>query len=408
MHILFVTQYFTPEVGATQTRIHEFARACVAAGHRVTVLTEFPNHPHGRIPPEYRGKIFTRETMDGFEVLRVWVHTRPVKRFWTRTGFYLSFCLLATLRGVGMGARVDVVFASSPPIFVGLAGWIVARLRGSRFVLDVRDLWPEAVEAAGELGNPAIGRIIARLARFLYQHADRITAVTRGFVRHIAAYADPSRIELLPNGAAIEIFDPTRVDADLRRRLGLEGRFIVTFAGLHGFSQDLETLVESMILLKDRSEVAFCLIGEGPVKAKAQERAEAERLANVRFLPGVPLTEITPYLTAADALVVPLRRSPIFETFVPSKLFDSLACARPVLLLVDGEAREILEASGGGVFVEPGDAQGLAQAVLDLMALGPEARARMGERGRAFVLANYSRAAQGRRLVDLLEAEERR
>lgn len=404
MHVLFVSQYFTPEVGATQTRIHEFARACVAAGHRVTVLTEFPNHPHGRILPEYRGRLTTRETLDGFTVLRVWVWASPVKTFRTRLAFYGSFCALAALRGVIHGGRPDVVFATSPPLPVGLSGWIIARARRARFILDVRDLWPAAAEALGELRRPALLRLAERLEHFLYARADRITAVTRGFVRYIAARTpDPDRVVWLPNGAAADVFDPARVDPGLPRRLGLDGRFVVTFAGNHGIAQGLDTVLDAAALCRARPDIVFCLLGDGPVKATLAARADALGLENVRFLPAVPLREVTPYLTASDALLVPLRRDPVFDTFVPSKLFDFLACARPVILMVDGEAREVLEASGGGVWVPPGDAAGLAKAVLDLRERAPDERQRMGEQGRAYVLAHYMRAAQGARLVALLD-----
>jgi glycosyltransferase involved in cell wall biosynthesis len=372
----------------------------------VTVLTEFPNHPHGRIPPEYRGRLTARERMDGFDVLRVWVFARPVKTFWTRLAFYLSFFALASVRGTFVGGRVDIVFATSPPLPVGLVGWIVARLRRARFVLDIRDLWPAAAQALGELNRPVLVRPAAGLERFLYCHADRITAVTRGFVAHIAGMVtDPTRVSLLSNGAAVDLFDPARVDADLRARLGLEGRFVVTFAGLHGIAQGLGSVLDAAALLRDHSDIVFCLIGDGPVKADLQARAAARGLGNVRFLPAVPVVEITPYLTGSDALLVPLRRDPVFDTFIPSKLFDFLACARPVILMVGGEAREVLEAAGGGVFVEPEDAQGLVTAVTQLMERGPQERVDMGARGRAYVLAHYTREAQGRRLLELLGSE---
>jgi glycosyltransferase involved in cell wall biosynthesis len=409
VHVVFLTQYFTPEVGATQTRIHEFARACVARGHRVTVVTEFPNHPHGRIPPAYRGRWLTREVLDGFTVLRVWVLARPVKTFATRVAFYASFFLLSALRGLAVRGPVDVVFATSPPLPVGLAGWIVARGRRARLVLDIRDLWPAAAEALGELRNPRLLRLAGRLERFLYRHADLVTAVTRGFVRHITGIVDdPARVVWLPNGAAVAVFDPHRTDAALRARLGLEGRFLVTFAGNHGIAQGLDTVLDAAEILRGRAEVVFGLIGDGPVKTRLEERARARGLPNVRFLPAVPLAEITPYLTASDALLVPLRRDPVFDTFIPSKLFDFMACARPVVLMVDGEARETLEASGGGLWAAPGDAEGLAKVVVSLMEMGPAARRRMGERGRAYVLRHFTRDAQGHRLTSLLDALERR
>jgi glycosyltransferase involved in cell wall biosynthesis len=405
VHILFVTQFFTPEVGATQTRIHEFARACVAAGHRVTVLTELPNHPRGRILPEYQGRVVTHETIDGFTVLRVWVWTSEIKTFWVRLAFYGSFFVLATLRGVLIRGPVDVVFATSPPLPVGLIGWVLARARRARFVLDIRDLWPTAALALGELNRPAFLRAAERLERFLYRHADRITTVTRGFVRHITAMLpDAKRVEWLPNGTIAAVFRPDRVDPTLRDRLGLAGQFIVTFAGNHGIGQGLETVLDAAALLRERADVTFCFIGDGPTKADLGTRAKAAKLSNVRFLPGVPLAEVTPYLTMSDALLVSLRRHPVFDTFIPSKLFDFLACARPVILMVNGEAREVLEASGNGVWVTPEDSAGLAKAVLELMERSEEERRAMGERGRAYVLDHYSRAVQAERLVRLLEA----
>ena len=405
MHILFVTQYFTPEVGATQTRIHEFARACHRRGHRVTVLTEFPNHPHGRIAPEYRRRLVTRETLDGFTVLRVWVKASTDKTLWTRLAFYGSFAAMAAARGLTVRGRPDVVVATSPPLPVGLAGWLIARVRGAHFVLDVRDLWPAAVEAVGAVPRRAVLRVAGALEQFLYRRADRITAVTRGFVRHIRArVVDPERVLWLSNGAATDLFDPARVDPTLRTRLGLDGRFVVTFAGLHGMAQGLDAVLEAASRLQDRPEVVFVFIGDGPAKARLMASAARLDLANVRFLPTVPPAEAALYLTASDALLVPLRPHPAFDTFVPSKLYDFLACARPVILMVDGEAREILEASGAGVFSPPGSADGLAKAVLGLLETPETDRRRMGAQGRAYVLANYTRAERSARLVALVEA----
>jgi glycosyltransferase involved in cell wall biosynthesis len=391
-------------VGATQIRIHEFARACHRRGHRVTVLTEFPNHPHGRIPAEYRGRLVTRETLEGFTVLRVWVRASTQKTLWTRLAFYGSFAVMAAACGLTVRGRPDVVFATSPPLPVGLAGWLIARLRGARFVLDVRDLWPAAVEAVGAVRRRAVLRAAGALEQFLYRRANHITAVTRGFVRYIRArVAEPERVVWLSNGAATDLLDPARADPTLRSRLGLDGRFVVTFAGLHGMAQGLDVVLEAAGRLRDRPEVIFVLIGDGPAKAPLMASAARLDLPNVRFLPTVPPTEVVSYLTASDALLVPLRPHPVFDTFVPSKLYDFLACARPVILMVDGEAREILEASGAGIAAPPGSADGLAKAVLLLLETPEEERCRMGAQGRAYVLANCTRAARSAELVALVE-----
>lgn len=403
MHILFVSQYFHPEVGATQTRIREFAKACRQHGHRVTVLTELPNHPAGVIPPEYRGRWIAREVVDDFDVLRVWVWASPNKTVFTRMRFYGSFLVMATLAGLRGMPPVDLVFATSPPLSVGLIGWVIARLRGARFMLDIRDLWPAVVEAVGAVRQPAAIRLMEALERFLYRRADHVTAVTRGFVTHIQAIVErPERVSWLPNGAATDLFDPARRDDALRARLGIDG-FVVTFAGLHGLAQGLDTVLAAAERLRDEP-IVFVLIGDGPAKPALLDSARARGLTNVRFLDTVPIAEIAPYLVASDVLLVPLRADPVFHTFVPSKLYDALACARPVVLSVDGEARAILEESGGGVCCPPGDPERLAHALVALARMPEEARAQMGERGRAFVLRHFTRATQAAALVRLASA----
>lgn len=404
MHILFVTQYFHPEVGATQTRIREFARACRARGHRVTVLTEVPNHPHGVVAEEYRRHWFVRERLDDYDVLRVWVWTTPEKTVATRLAFYGSFLAMAMMAGLTQIDDVDVVFATSPPLSVGAMGWLIARIRRAKFVLDIRDLWPGVVEALGAVRQPMALRLMQVLERFLYRHADTVTAVTQRFVRHIRGFlTDPGRVHWLPNGAATELFDPRRRDETLRDRLDIAGRFVVTFAGLHGLAQGLDTVLAAAARLSDREDVVFLLIGDGPAKPALVAEAAARRLENVRFLPTVPITEIAPYLTASDVLLVPLRAHPLFDAFVPSKLYDFMACGKPVALSVDGEAREILEAAGGGLFSPAGDADALAQAILALRQMPASEREQLGARGRAYVLEHYTRATQSARLVALLE-----
>jgi glycosyltransferase involved in cell wall biosynthesis len=310
---------------------------------------------------------------------------------------------MATLAGLRGTAPVDLVFATSPPLSVGLIGWMIARLRGARFMLDIRDLWPAVVEALGAVRQPGAIRLMEVLERFLYRRADHITTVTRGFVTHIQAIVkQPERVTWLPNGAATDLFDPAHRDDALRARLGLDG-FVVTFAGLHGLAQGLDTVLAAAERLRDE-RMAFVLIGDGPAKPALVASARARGLTNVRFLDTVPISGIAPYLIASDALLVPLRADSIFQAFVPSKLYDALACARPVVLSVDGEARAILEGSGGGVFCPPGDAERLAHTLMALARTPEKTRAQMGERGRAFVLRHFTRATQAAALVRLASA----
>ncbi len=408
MKVLILSQYFFPEVGATQTRMYEFARALVAQGHQVDVLTEFPNHPGGVMPPDYRGRWFERDESHPFRIFRVWVATSARKTFGTRLAFYGSFLATALLGSLRLPRRYDVVVATSPPLPVALAGSIIARRTRAALVMDVRDLWPKAAQALGELSNPWLYRMAEKLELRLYQKADTITATTRSFCRYIRDLGiDPMKIIHVSNGTLREIFAPERGSADLRTRLGLDGKFVVTYAGIHGLAQNLEIALAAAERLQGKDDVQFLFVGEGPRKAQLVREAETRRLKNVRFLPQVPLEESAYYLNASDAILVPLARHPVFTMFVPSKLYDGMACGKPILLAVDGEAREILEQAGAGLFVEPGDPQVLVAAIRHLLH-HPEFCKEAGERGRLFVTRRYLRGEQAARFVEVVAAAHRR
>ena len=409
MRVLLLSQYFFPEVGATQTRMYEFARALVELGHAVDVLTEFPNHPMGVIPPQYRGRWFEEDYTHPFRVLRVWVSASPRKTFWSRLCFYGSFFVMAVLGSLRLPRRYDAVVATSPPLPVAMAGLLVSRLKKAAFVMDVRDLWPKAAQALGELSSRRLYRLAEAMEQQLYEKAQRITATTLSFCRYINDRGIPAqKIAHIPNGTLDDIFAPERGDADLRHRLGLEGKFVVTYAGLHGIAQGLFTVLGAAERLKGEEEIQFLFIGEGPEKAQLIAETAARGLDNVRFLPQIPLDESAHYLNASDALLVPLKPDPVFQMFIPSKLFDGMACGKPILLAVDGEARAILEEAGAGLFVEPGDPEALATAIQYLFR-HPDLCKEMGERGRLLVTRHYLRKAQARRFAEVVvaAAEER-
>jgi len=404
MRVLLVSQYFHPEVGATQTRMFEFARALAGQGHAVDVLTEFPNHPRGIIPDAYRRRWFELDTSHTFRVARVWVFARPRKTFWTRLGFYGSFLLMAIVGSWRLPRRYDVVVATSPPLPVALAGLVISRLKRAAFVMDVRDLWPRAAKALGELAEGRAYQAAERLEMFLYRRADRITVTTRAFARDIAERAPETsaRIHLVPNGTLETVFNPDRGDAGLRRQLGLDGLCVAGYVGLHGLAQGLGTVLDAAERLAAAgAPIHFLFVGDGPQRSALISRAQNAGLTNVLFLPQVPLEESAHYMNAADVLLVPLTAEPVFEMFVPSKMFDAMACARPVVLMVPGEARTILAESGGGVFVPPGDAVTLAEALTELAGQG-ESRERMGRAGRAYVVQHYRRAEQASRFAAIV------
>ena len=351
MRILYLSQYFPPEAGATQSRAFEQARNFVRLGHAVTMIAEIPNHPSGVIPPEYRGRLYERGELEGIEVIRVWVKTSPVKNFRQRMAFYLSYMVGAGLAGSLLAhGPYDLVYASSPPLFVGGAALWLSYLRRIPLVFEVRDLWPESAAALGEMSRGRAFAWATRLEQACYRRAKAIVAVTEGTRQRLIGRGIPAeKLWLVPNGANVEMFqfDPAG-RRRIRDELGLGEQFVALYAGIHGVAQGLETVLDAARALQGDPEISFLLVGEGPRKAALRELAGGYGLQNLRFLPEVPNEQMPAYLSAADAALVPLRKVELFEGVLPSKLFDAWACARPVVLSVAGEARRLLEEAEGG------------------------------------------------------------
>jgi colanic acid biosynthesis glycosyl transferase WcaI len=406
MRILYLSQYFPPEAGATQTRAYEMARNLVRLGHTVTMLAEVPNHPSGIIPPEYRGKLVERSRLEGIDVMRVWVKASPVKSFRNRMLFYLTYMVNASLAGLLLArGRYDLIYASSPPLFVGGAALALSYLRRIPMLFEVRDLWPESAVALGELSNPRAVAWATRLEQACYRRAAAIVVVTEGIRQRLLQRGQAeSKLHLVPNGANVELFHfDAQARARLRQELGLGEKFVVIYAGIHGVAQGLETLLEAARELQNQAQVHFMLVGDGPKKAEIAGLAEQMNLSNLTLMDEQPRAAIPALLSAADAAIIPLRKLEIFKGALPSKMFDSWACERPVLLSVDGEARRVMEAARGGVFVDPEDAHALAGAILALRD-DPELARQMGLRGRRYTEQNYSRQAQAEQLAGIMDA----
>jgi colanic acid biosynthesis glycosyl transferase WcaI len=406
MRLLYISQYYPPEVGATQTRAYEMARHLAARGHQVTVLTEVPNHPVGIITPAYRGRLFQRSQEDGLDVIRVWVKTAPQKNFGTRLAFYSSFMVNATLAGFLLARdHYSLVYATSPPLFVGGVAWALDAIRRIPFVFEIRDLWPESAIAIGELKNPRYIRWATWLEQSCYQRSCHIVTVTRGLRdRLIERGIADTKVTVIPNGASTDLFRPMpEVGVQIRSRLGLVDQFVVMYAGLLGVAQGLHTLVESASLLQNES-VHFVFVGDGPVRGELEKTVQKYGLSNVTFTGLVPRHEVPGYLSAADVAAVIFTDKPLFRRSMPSKMFDALACECPVLLSApEGEAVSVLRQAGGGVHVAPESPQAIARAVCDLKAHRDQTRL-LGQHGRRFVEQHYSRQAQARQLAELLEA----
>lgn len=403
MHILYVSQYFPPEPGAPAARVSELSRAWVRAGHRVTVLTGMPNHPTGVVPPAYRGRSFVREEVDGVEVLRTWIYAAPNAGRVRRSLAYASFAGSAALFGQLRARTPDVLVATSPQFLCAVAGRAIALTRHVPFVFEVRDLWPESIVAVGALsaGHPIV-RGLEVLEEHLYRVADRIVVVTDSFrERLVARGVSASKLAVVKNGVDLARFEPAPRETALRAELGWNDCTIVAYVGTHGMAHGLGAVLDAAKRLAARTDVKLLFVGEGAERSKLEARAREERIDNVRFLGPLPRERMPEVYATADVCLVPLRKTELFTTVLPSKIFEILAMERPIVLSVAGEARELVERSGGGVFVPPEDVEAMASAIAEL-ADDRDRRARMGREGRAYVVREFDRDALATRYLDLL------
>lgn len=403
MRILVLSQYFPPETGGPQNRLASLAVGLRDRGHEVTVVTAKPNYPSGVVFDGYEDGWVVESDYEGIPVAHTWVLTDREKTTARRILFYLSFVVSAVLASIPRVRDADVVLASSPPLPVGLAGWAVSRLGGAGYVFDVRDLWPDVAVAMGQLSDGWIARAARFLERFIYRGADGITAVTEGFCRDIRQRVGPATpVIRISNGTDPDVFRVETPRTRLRQELALPEGFLAVYAGNIGLAQGLGHLVRAAAIL-DAEEVSanILLVGDGPLRAELQAAARDRGIERLRFRDRVPLEEAARYLAASDASLVPLGDHPIYRKFIPSKLFDSMAAARPVLLSVAGEAREILEDAGAGLYYPAEDARGLVEGIQRLMA--DSRRDEMGRRGREYVAGRFTRQAQAREMAKFVE-----
>jgi glycosyltransferase involved in cell wall biosynthesis len=403
MRIIIVTHYFPPEIGAPQVRLSALAAAWAANGDDVTVLTGMPNHPTGLIPPRYRGAIRRREWRDGYRVLRTWLYTTPNEGMARKTIGHLSFMITSVLLGGRASGPADVVVVSSPTFFAIGAGWLLARLKRARLVVEVRDLWPAIFSELGVLTSRRVIRLLERLELAAYAAADTVIVVSDGFRANLIGRGVPAdKVHTIRNGVCPGEFDPgAQADARLRASLGAgPADCLVLYAGTHGISQGLTSVADAAAGLTGE-EIRFAFVGEGSHKQRLLRRVTELGLRNVTLLPGIPHEQVPALLAAADICLVPLCDVPLFSSFIPSKMFEYLAAGKPVVGAVAGEAAQILR-EAGALVVPPADSAALAAAIQTL-AVDPRRRQAMGRQGRCYVEKYFDRATLAglyRKLLD--------
>ena len=399
MHILLIHQVFATGDEAGGTRHYELARHLIRAGHRFTAITSTISYLTGQ---RHSGEGWlTQQQVDGITVYRSYTYPALHRSFVHRVVSFLSFMLSSLLAGIRVKG-VDVVWGTSPPIFQGVTAWLVARLKRVPFVFEVRDLWPAFAVDMGVLRNPVLVWVAEWLERFLYRHADHIIVNSPAYVGHVQGKGAPAgRVTLVPNGVETVVFDPEAHGAEMRREFGLDGRFVILYAGAHGMANDLGVVLQAADCLRDQTDIAFVLVGDGKEKQILIRQAEEMALSNVYFIPAQPKARMPEFLAAADAGLAILKAIPMFTTTYPNKVFDYMAAGRPTVLAIDGVIREVVEAARGGVFVPPGDPDALAEAVCDL-ASDRDRCQRMGRSARAYVEAHFERIHQAEKLERVL------
>lgn len=396
-------------MGAPAARAAELARHWAEAGHDVSVLTGFPNHPTGVVPEEWRPRLrqlVFNEKVGQVDVYRTWLWPLPNRKAHERMLNYASFFLSAALRGIFL-PRPDVIIGTSPQLLVALAGWWLGFSRGVPVIFEVRDLWPESLVAVG-VGNEnsLLHRSLGGIANFLYKRSNQIVVVTPAFKNHLVERwrVQAEKISIVENGVETDLFapHPAAANAALRKTLGAEGKFLVCYVGTLGMAHGLETLLQAAARLKrEQSNVMFLIVGEGAEKARIKALAQTQSLDNIRFLDQQPRETIPTLISASDACLVLLKKTDVFKTVIPTKLLEFMSCARPVILGVDGQARQVVEEAGAGLVIEPENADALVQAIRQLnadRARGEE----MGNRGREYIVGSLSRCETAEKYLKVL------
>ena len=394
MNILVVSQYYPPEPGAPSNRVAAFVEAMVKREHRVTVICEFPNYPSGRLAPQDRWRLFRVEKNGGYRIIRTFVLTFEHKNNIKRMLYYLSFALSSFVVSLFL-KRHDVVFTSSPPIFHACMAMLTSKLKRARFVVDIRDLWPDTVAKFEAVENKRMLKWGRRLERGLYRNACIILTVSAGLANAIGQRGGSGKTSICYNGTDENILN-------WHRPSGLVdgNKVVVLYAGIIGLGQNLVSLVPHVLQLESNN-VKFSFIGNGPQKNMLENELR-QRRSNALTLSGISREEVIPYLCGADILMVVLREDDFFRSAIPSKFFDYMAAGKPIVSNVDGELREIMETYNTGIYFSLRQ-EGSFQAAIERLANDPELRRQMGENGRKLVREKFLRSKLADEAVRTIE-----
>jgi len=400
MKILLINQAFVSPDEPGHTRHFELAQFLRARGHELVVVASDLNYQTGERTVERAG-LYAEQNIDGVRVLRAYIYPALHRSYLWRIVSFLSFMVSSVWTALRV-REVDLVMGTSPPIFQAVSAWFVAFLRRRPFLLEVRDLWPEFGVGMGVLKNPVVIAAARWVESFLYVRAAHILVNSPAYKEYMVGKGVPAeKITYIPYGTDVDMFTPEIDGSPVRRELGLENKFVVLYAGALGQANDIDTLLRAAERLKGEERIHFVLFGDGKERARLQDEAERLGLENVIFAGVRSKVEIPAVIASSDACLAILQDIPMFRTTYPNKVFDYMAAGKPTVLVIDGVVRQVIEEAGGGVFVEPGNDEMLANAVLELTG-HPERVKEMGLNARAYLVKHLDRRDRLEETLELL------
>lgn len=399
MRALLIHQAFVAPHHAGGTRHYEMATRLVQQGDEFTIVASDLSYLTGQRDKDLKRSWVSEQELDGLRVLRAYTYPSLHRSFIWRVVSFLSFMVTSIWASFRAG-EVDVVIGTTPPIFQGVSAWLISVLRRRSFVLEVRDLWPEFAIDLGILRNPVLIRLSRLLETFLYNRASFILVNSPAYRDYLFEKGiQAEKIRFIPNGVDPQMFENAS-GADVRARFGLHDKYLAIYAGALGMANDIDSILAAADLLRANEHVHFLLVGDGKDRTRLEILAREMDLSNVTFTGAIPKTEMPSVLAAADVCLATLRDIPLFKTTYPNKVFDYMAASRPVVLAIDGVIRDVVEASGGGVFVEPGKPEQLAIAIQEMLDSGEHARS-MGIAGHDYVVQYFDRNRHAEELREL-------
>jgi colanic acid biosynthesis glycosyl transferase WcaI len=403
MKILFLCHYFPPEVNAPASRTHENAKRWVRQGHRVTVITCAPNVPRGVVYPGYRNRLRSVEWVDGIKVVRVWTYIAANKGSWRRILNYLTYMVSACL-AAQLEPRPDVLAATSPQFFCGWAGVLIHWFRRWPFLLEIRDIWPESITTVGAMRKGPAIRLLEGMERRMYAAAKHIVTVGQGYRENLLAKGvPPEKVTVVYNGVDLERFQARPKDAAFRKRFGLEDARVCGYIGTVGMAHGMEIFLRAAAKTRARPW-KYLIVGDGARLDGLKAEAAARGLDNVVFTGRLGKEEMPAAWSSLDACLIHLRKSELFQTVIPSKMFEAMGMGIPILMGVQGEAMDLVLEAGGGLAVEPENEEALIEGFARILGEGGEA---YGRAGREFVARRFDRDVLAAAYLHTLETKMR-